>query len=181
MWASSCSPQPRPTLPRPSRCAGWKGKKGTKIPPSTPLWASANKSGNICRPAETGANIEALKYEFKKATNLVAKKNPAGGKGPSAWVLQPLGDFLSEEKCEKISGHADFVAGAKDFVVTTSGQWAAKDAVEQVAIDHAASMGELRFAFAMKSNGHGTAVPTGIVLYNPKQLLVPASGHLAFK
>ena len=73
------------------------------------------------------------------------------------------------------------MAGAKDFVVTTSGQWAAKDAVEQAAIEHAAKAGELRFAFAMKSNGHGTAVPTGIVLYNPKQLLVPASGHLAFK
>ena len=58
---------------------------------------------------------------------------------------------------------------------------AAKDAAEHAAIEHAGKAGELRFTFAMKNNGQNTAVPTGIVLYNPKQLLVPASGCLVFK
>jgi len=59
-------------------------------------------------------------------------------------------------------------------------EWVSSDAVENSAILLAGKSAELGVAFALKVK-EGNAVPTGVVIYNKKQALVPAANKLVFK
>jgi hypothetical protein len=135
-----------------------------KLPPRTLLATTSN--GTI--GATAGAT--AVKFAFDKTKTTYVVQSGTG-------AVMTLYDLIEKTGAKSVSKHGAWVGGVPASLQSQSAA-AFQPAARSAFWDAVQSSGCLAVAWVLKLTDKKVLTPTGIAVYNPKQVIIPASGTI---